>query len=57
MKKFIARLNDDSYINICADEMQIKEDTFILVYNEKNLVAFLDVGVVLSAHMSEKGVQ
>lgn len=56
MRKFIAQLNDCSYINISADEM-ILEDNCIQVYCEGKLVAFLDVSVVLSAHLSEKAVK
>ena len=56
MKKFTAQLNGDGYISITADAMVLKDDTFICVYNEGNLVAFLDIGIVLSAHLSEKAV-
>ena len=56
MKKFTAQLNGDGYISINADAMIMKDDTYICVYNGGNLVAFLDVSVVLSAHLSEKAV-
>ena len=55
MKKFTAHLNDGSFVNIYADEMRM-EDAYILVYNDKKLVAFLDISVVLAAHLSEKAV-
>lgn len=53
MKKFVAQLNDCSFINIDADEMKLDDD-HLTVYKSGNLVAFLDVGVVLTAHMSER---
>lgn len=55
MCKFIARLNDDSYINITADQMIYKLDSnMVAVYNSGSLVALLDLSVVLTAHLSEK---
>ena len=56
MKKFIAQLNDCSFINISADEMML-EDNCIRVYCEGKLVAFLDVSIILSAYLSEKAVR
>ena len=53
MKRFIAQLNDNSYINVPADHMEVK-DNAIFVHNGQELVAWLDVGCVLTAHMSEK---
>lgn len=55
MKKFTAQLNDGGYVSVTADEMILKDDTSIFVYNEGKLVAFLDIGIVLSAYLSEKG--
>lgn len=55
MTRFIACLTGDSFINILADEMKLGEN-YITVYYQKNLVAFLDVGIVLCAYMSEKEV-
>ena len=52
MKKFIAQLNDNSFINIYADEMKL-DDNHITVYNGGKLVAFLDVSTVLCAYLSE----
>lgn len=52
MKKFIAQLNDNSFINIYADEMKL-DDGYITVYHSGNLVAFLDVSTVLCAYLSE----
>lgn len=56
MKKFIAQLNDGGYINIQADKMQMS-DSCIYVYSKENLVAVVDVSVILSAHISEKGAE
>lgn len=53
MKRFIAVLNDCSHINIPATRMEIK-DNAIRVWNGDDLVAYIDVGIVLSAHMSER---
>lgn len=53
MKRFIAQLNDCSFINIQADRFVLQDQT-LLVYNDNNLVAFLDISVVLTAHLSEK---
>ena len=55
MKKFIAQLNDNSFINIHADEMKL-DDNHITVYQGGNLVAFLDVSTVLCAYLSYKAV-
>ena len=52
MKKFIAQLNDTSFINIQADEMYF-EDNCIRVYRSGQLVAFLDTSIVLYSYMSE----
>jgi hypothetical protein len=53
--KFIAQLNDGSFININADEM-VLEDTSIRVFRSGKLVAYLDVGACIVAHLSEKAV-
>lgn len=54
MKRFIAMLNDSDgkYINIPADKMELKDD-LILAYNNGQLVACVDVGITLCAHLSE----
>lgn len=56
MKRFVAQLNDSSYINIAADRM-VLEDNAIRVFSEGELVAFLDTSCVLVAKFSEKGEQ
>jgi hypothetical protein len=53
MKRFIAIMNDGSFINVPATKMEL-EDNAIIVRDGENLVAFLDVSVVLCAHISEK---
>lgn len=53
MTKFTAQLNDGSYINVQADDM-VLEDNCIRVYDKGKLVAFVDVSVILSAHLSER---
>jgi hypothetical protein len=46
-------MNDGSFINVPATKMEL-EDNAIIVRDGENLVAFLDVSVVLCAHISEK---
>lgn len=48
-------LNGGGFLNIQADEMKIT-DTHITAYFEGNLVAFLDISVVLTAYLSDKVV-
>lgn len=55
MNRFYAQLNDGSFVNVSASEM-VLEDNSIRVYRDGKLVAFLDISVVLSAHLSEKVV-
>ena len=52
MKRFIAQLNDGSYINIAADKMELAENN-LLVYAAGKLVAYVDCSVVLTAHLNE----
>lgn len=55
MKRFIATLNGESYINIPADRMVFNQDTnLVMVYNGQALVACVDVSVVITAHTSDK---
>lgn len=53
MKRFIAILNDQSYVNVPATRMEMV-DNAIRVWNGDELVAFIDVSVILSAHISER---
>lgn len=55
MKKLVAQLNDGSYINIPADRMELEENC-IIVSNAGEMIAVLDVSVVLFAYLSEKAV-
>lgn len=52
MRRFVAQLNDGSYINIFADSMKLEKD-LITVYNQGALVAVLDISVVLMACLWE----
>ena len=54
MTRFIAQLNDGSYINTLADEMT-KEDNMIYAYNVSKLLADVDISAVIAAHLSENG--
>ena len=55
MKRFTATMNDGSFINVEATKMMIAENA-ILVYEDNDLVAFVDTSAVVSAHISERGV-
>ena len=52
MARFVANINDGSYINLSATKMDIKED-MIYVYNEDRLVALVDNSVILTARIDE----
>ena len=54
MKRFVATLNDGSFINVDATRMQITE-TAIIVWSKNEPVAYIDLGAVISAHISERG--
>lgn len=55
MKRFIATLNGESYINIPADRMVFNQDSnMVMVYNGQAFVACVDVSAVLTAHISEE---
>lgn len=55
MKRFIATLNGESYINIPADRMVFNRDTnLVMVYNGQAFVACVDVSAVITAHISEE---
>lgn len=53
MMRFNAQLNDMSYINVKADSMEVI-DNMLYVKDGNNLVAVIDLSVVLAAHISER---
>ena len=53
MKRFIAILNDGSFINVPATRMEIKDDS-IIAYDGDSPVVYADVGFTLTAHISER---
>ena len=53
-KRFMASLNGGAYVNLPATHM-VMNDNMLYVWNGEDLVALLDVSVILSAHISEKG--
>ena len=53
-KRFIADINGGSYVNIPATRMEI-DDNMLHVWNGNDLVALLDVSVILSARINEMG--
>ena len=53
MKRFIAILNDGSFVNVPATRMEILEDN-IMAYNGNELVAYADIGFTLAAHISDR---
>ena len=54
MMRFNAQLNDLSYINVKADNMEVI-DNMLHVKDGNNLVAVIDISAVVAAHISEKG--
>lgn len=55
MKRFIATINGESYINIPADRMVFNKDSnMVMVYNGQAFVACVDVSAVITAHISEE---
>lgn len=53
MTRFIAVMNDGSFINVSATTMEIA-DNAIIVRDGNNTVAYVDLSVVLYAHLSER---
>lgn len=51
MKMFFAQLSDKSYIHVPADRMEVK-DNIAYVYDGDQLVAMVDVSMILLAHIS-----
>lgn len=55
MTRFIAELNGGDHINIPADRMEMQEEGGVLmVYRGQELVAFVDLSAVVTAHISER---
>lgn len=54
MKRANIVLPQDKYINVPADRMEVKEN-LLFVYNGKDLTAIVDVSLILTAHISERG--
>ena len=54
MNRFIAQLNDSSYVNVPADKME-KIDNMLYAYNGGNLMAAVEITAVIVAYLSEKG--
>ena len=53
MKRFVAILNDSSFINVSATRMKIEENA-IVVFDGDELVAYVDTSAVISAHIGER---
>lgn len=53
-KRFNAVLVGDAYVNVAATRMEVN-DNMLYVWNGDDLVALLDVSIIMSAHISEKG--
>lgn len=53
MRRFIAILNDGSFINVPATKMVITDDN-IIAYNGNEVVAYADIGFTLTAHIRDR---
>lgn len=56
MKMFFAQLSDHTTIHKPADRFEIIDNS-IRAYQSDTLVAFVDLGAVLYAHIYEKGAK
>ena len=54
MPRFIAKLNDGSYINVTADRLEQCEN-MLYAYNGKSLVAVVEITALIVAYLCEKG--
>lgn len=52
MMRFVAQLNDGSFINTFADRMEVNEN-MLYVYADKQLVALVEVTALIAAHLRE----
>lgn len=55
MNRFIAKLKDESCINIASDKMEICGNG-VLAWKGDAMVAYVDLDEVISVHLSEKNV-
>ena len=53
MKRFIAVLNDGSFINVIATRMEIKDNS-IFAYDGNEVVAYADIGFTLAARLDDR---
>ena len=53
MKRFIAILNDGSFVNVPATRMEIQGDE-IIAYEDDQVVAYADKGFTLVAHIGDR---
>lgn len=56
MLRFVAILNDGSFINVPATRMEIEGDS-IIAYDGENIVAYADIGFTLSARICAERVE
>lgn len=58
MKRFVATLNDGSFINVPATRMVLdEENNALIVLNDNELVVYVDTSAVISAHIGERKEQ
>ena len=56
MKRFVATMNDGSFINIQADKMAFDQETnMVMVYNGEDFVACAEMSAIIHARISEGG--
>lgn len=52
MMRFVAQLNDESFVNTFGDRMEVN-DNMLYVYADKKLVALIEVTAIIAAHLRE----
>lgn len=52
--RFAATLNDQSFINVPADRMEVREN-LLWVWDNKDLVALVETTAIISAKLCEGG--
>lgn len=50
MMRFVAQLNDGSFVNTFGDRMEVN-DNMLYVYADKQLVALIEVTAIIAAHL------